>query len=150
MLNRAISDDELGALVRLTEEATTAFLNGDMERYLELTPHAAGFTLANPFGGEPLQYEDRSESIRAAADFFQGGEAKVELVEAHSWDDTLVLVMIERQHARVGGLADQEWSLRVTQVYRRDGADWRVVHRHADPLVQQIGLARAAELARTE
>jgi ketosteroid isomerase-like protein len=58
--------------------------------------------------------------------------------------------MIERQHARVGGLPDQDWSLRVTQVYRRDGADWRVVHRHADPLVQQIGLERAAELARPD
>ena len=37
MTERAISDAELDTLVRLTEEATTAFLNGDMERYLELT-----------------------------------------------------------------------------------------------------------------
>ena len=150
MTERAIPDEELDALVRLTEEATTAFLNGDMERYLELTPHASGFTLMNPFGGPPDQYEDRSESIRAAADFFQGGEAKVELVETHSWGDTLVLVMIERQHARVGGLPDQDWSLRVTQVYRRDGAAWRAVHRHADPLVRPVGLDAAAKLASPE
>ena len=150
MTTGAISDEELDALVRRTEEATTAFLNGDMERYLELTPHAAGFTLANPFGGTPLQYEDRSESIRAAAEFFQGGEATVELVEAHSWGDALVLVMIERQHARVGGLPDQDWSLRVTQVYRREGHHWVVVHRHADPLVNAIGLDEAAKLASPE
>ena len=72
MTERAISDEDLDKLVRLIEEATTAFLNGDMERYLELTSHATGFTLANPFGGAPLQYEDRSESIREAAGFFQG------------------------------------------------------------------------------
>jgi hypothetical protein len=42
-LNRAIPDEELDALVRPTEDATTAFINGDMERYLELTPHASGF-----------------------------------------------------------------------------------------------------------
>jgi ketosteroid isomerase-like protein len=147
MTKRAIPDEELDALVRLTEEATTAFLNGDMERYLELTPHASGFTLMNPFGGSPDRYEDRSESIREAAGFFQGGEATIELAEAHSWGDTLVLVMIERQHAQVGGLPDQDWSLRVTQVYRRDGSDWRVVHRHADPLVGPVGLDGAAKLA---
>ena len=56
--------------------------------------------------------------------------------------------MIERQHAAIGGLPDQDWSLRVTQVYRRDGSDWRVVHRHADPLAHAIDLEQAAVLAR--
>jgi ketosteroid isomerase-like protein len=144
----SITNEELTELVRRTEEATSAFLRGDMDHYLALTPHARGFTLANPFGGTPVRYEDRTESIKAAADYFQGGEAKIELVEAHAWGDTLVLVMIERQHAQVGGLPDQDWSLRVTQVYRRDGDDWLVVHRHADPLVHEIGLERAAVLAR--
>jgi ketosteroid isomerase-like protein len=148
MTERTISDDELAELVRRTEEATTAFMRGDMDRYIALTPHAPGFTLMNPFGGPPARYEDRTESLREAAGYFEGGEAKLELAEAHAWDDTLVLVMIERQHGRVGGLPDQDWPLRVTQVYRREGEDWLVVHRHADPLVHAVGLERAAALAR--
>jgi ketosteroid isomerase-like protein len=60
----------------------------------------------------------------------------------------VVLVMIERQRGEVGGLPDQDWSLRVTQVYRRDGSEWRLVHRHADPLVNNIGLEQAAAIAR--
>jgi hypothetical protein len=36
----------------------------------------------------------------------------------------------------------------VTQVYRRDGSDWLLVHRHADPLVRAVGLEQAAVLAR--
>jgi ketosteroid isomerase-like protein len=70
------------------------------------------------------------------------------LAQVHAWGDTVVLVMIERQHGQVGGLPDQDWSLRVTQVYRRDGSDWQVVHRHADPLVHAIDLEHAAALAR--
>jgi ketosteroid isomerase-like protein len=62
--------------------------------------------------------------------------------------DLVVLVMIERQHGEVGGLPDQEWSLRVTQVYRREGSEWQLVHRHADPLVHRISLEQAATLAR--
>ena len=146
MADGSITDEELAELVQRTENATAAFLRGDMDRYLALTPHARGFTLMNPFGGEPTRYEDRAESIREAADYFQGGEAKLEVAEAHAWGDTLVLVMIERQHAEIGGLPDQDWSLRVTQVYRREGSEWQLVHRHADPLVDAINLEQAARL----
>jgi ketosteroid isomerase-like protein len=148
MAEGTISDEQLAELVRRTEEATSAFMRGDMDRYLALTPHARGFTLMNPFGGAPTRYEDRTESLRAAAGYFKGGEAKLELAEAHVWGDTVVLVMIERQHGQVGGLPDQDWPLRVTQVYRRHDSDWKVVHRHADPLVHNIGLEQAAALAR--
>ena len=62
--------------------------------------------------------------------------------------DMVVLVLIERQRAEVGGLPEQDWSLRVTQVYRREGSEWRLVHRHADPLVRGISLEQAAAIAR--
>jgi ketosteroid isomerase-like protein len=143
-----ISHEELAELVRRTEEATSAFMRGDMDGYLALTPHARGFTLMNPFGGPPARYEDRTESLRAAASYFRAGDAKLEVAETHVWDDTVVLVMIERQHGEVGGLPDQDWPLRVTQIYRRDGPDWLLVHRHADPLVHAVGLEQAAALAR--
>jgi ketosteroid isomerase-like protein len=144
----SITDEELAELVRRTGEATSAFIRGDMSRYLELTPHARGFTLMNPFGGEPTRYHSRRESLAKAASYFKGGEAKLELVRAHASGDIVVLVMIERQHGEVGGLPDQNWSLRVTQVYRREGSEWQLVHRHADPLVKSIGLEQAAALAR--
>ena len=82
------------------------------------------------------------------ASYFQGGEATLEHVETHAWGDTVVIVMIERQHGQVGDLPDQEWSLRVTQVYRREGADWLLVHRHADPLVKTIDLPELSALTR--
>jgi len=148
MAKGRITDEELAELVRRTEDATSAFLRGDMDRYLELTRHARGFTLMNPFGGAPARYDDRAESVNESSSYFKAGEATLELVEAHAWGDTVVLVMIERQHGQVGGLPDQDWSLRVTQVYRRDGSDWQVVHRHADPLVHAIDLEQAAALAR--
>jgi hypothetical protein len=119
-----------------------------MRRYLELTPHARGFTLMNPFGGLPTRYDDRAESLLEVAGYFKGGEATIELVQAHASGDMLVLVMLERQHGEVGGLPDQAWSLRVTQVYRREDGEWRLTHRHADPLVESIGLERAAAIAR--
>jgi ketosteroid isomerase-like protein len=148
MTDARITDEELAELVQRTEDATGAFMRGDMDRYIALTPHARGFTLMNPFGGTPARYDERAESLRAAAGYFAGGEAKLEIVQVHAWDDTVILVMIERQHGQVGGLPDQDWPLRVTQVHRREGADWQLVHRHADPLVRAIDLEQAAALAR--
>jgi ketosteroid isomerase-like protein len=56
--------------------------------------------------------------------------------------------MIVRMRAIVGGLPEQDWALRVTQVYRRDPSGWQLVHRHADPLLRSLGLEQAAALAR--
>ena len=149
MAHDSITDEELAELIRRTEEATSAFMRGDMSRYLELTPHASGFTLMNPFGGTPTRYDNRAESLAKAADYFKGGEAKLELVQAHASGDILVLVMLERQHGEVGGLPDQDWSLRVTLVFRRSPeSSWQLVHRHADPLVHGIDVERLAALAR--
>ena len=53
MTHGSITDEELAELIRRTEEATSAFMRGDMSRYLALTPHARGDSLMNPFGGGP-------------------------------------------------------------------------------------------------
>jgi hypothetical protein len=44
MTDASISDEELAELVRRTEDATSAFMRGDMDRYLALTSHARGYT----------------------------------------------------------------------------------------------------------
>jgi len=45
-------------------------------------------------------------------------------------------------------MPDQDWSLRVTLVFLREGPEWRLVHRHADPLVHAISMEHMAVLAR--
>ena len=98
-----------------------------MDHFLELTPIAQDLTLMKPTGGPAERYDDREKEIRASADYFNGGEARLESVETHVWGDTVVIAMVERQHGKVGGLPEQDWSLRVTHVYRHDGSDWLLV-----------------------
>jgi len=141
---RAVAD-----LVRRTDRAAAALIRGDIDTYLEQIRHADDYTLMRPFGGPPTRgFDRRPESLSALARFFKGGESALEVTQSYASGDLVVLVMIERQHGQVGGLPDQDWSLRVTQVYRRSGATWELVHRHADPLVHPIGIDQAAALAR--
>ena len=74
--------------------------------------------------------------------------AELEIVQSYTSGDIVVLVVIERQHGQVGGLPDQDWSLRVTLVFRREGPEWRLLHRQADPLLHGISLEQLAALAR--
>jgi ketosteroid isomerase-like protein len=136
-------------LVARTEQAAKALIRGDINTYLELIRHADDYTLMQPFGGAPSRgFDRRPESLASLAHFFKGGESTLEVTQTYSSGDLVVLVMIERQHGEVGGLPDQDWSLRVTQVYRRSGSGWELVHRHADPLVRRIGIDQASALAR--
>jgi len=145
-----IADEELAGLVHDAAEAADAFIRGDMDRYLELVHHAPGFTLFRPYGGPASRSQARAPVVRESAGYFQRGEATLENVETHAWGDTVVIAMVERQHGEVGGTPDQDWSLRVTHVYRRDGGRWLLVHRHADALVRPIDLAVLGSIARGE
>jgi len=147
---RAKVDDAVSRLVRRTSDANEAFVRGDMTRWLALIgPITEDFTLMQPFGGPPSRGFDSSPArLEELSRYFKNGETTQELVATYASDDLIVLVKIERQHGEVGGLPDQEWSLRVTQVFRRRGREWEYVHRHADPLVRNIGLEGASALAR--
>jgi ketosteroid isomerase-like protein len=145
----AASEQELVDLVRKTEAQASAFMRGDMDKWSGLVRIAGDFTLMQPFGGEASRGFDMSpERLARLASYFGNGDAKLELVQSYMSDDLVVLAMIERQHGEVGGLPNQDWSLRVTQIYRRQGGQWWLVHRHADPLVRNVGLETAAALAR--
>ena len=91
-----------------------------------------------------------SERWEATGRFFRNGTLEQEVVQSYASADMIVLAVIERARVEVGGLPAQDWALRVTLVYRREGAEWRLAHRHADPLVAGISLEQAAALARDE
>ena len=150
MTHPDITDDEVAKLVERVREAAGALMQGDVRRYFALVNEAPDYTLMPPTGGPTRHGPDSSPaSIVALEKFFAGdGEADFELEHSYASGELVVLVGVERQRGTVGGLPDQDWSLRVTLVFRREGADWRLVHRHADALVQPIGMDQLSLLAR--
>ena len=142
--------DDVHKLVELSEESNKALMRGDIERYVTLVKQADDFTLMSPFGGKPTRGALTPERMQEVGKFFKNGTLQQELVHACSSPDMVVLAIIERAHVEVGGLPAQDWALRVTLVYRREGSAWRLAHRHADPLSHAINLTQSAALARGE
>ncbi|QGZ94238.1 DUF4440 domain-containing protein [Terricaulis silvestris] len=145
-----MNSNDAAHLRRRAAEANDAFVAGDMRRWYALaSPMGRDFTLMAPFGGAPSHGFDGSDAhLDAMARRFTGGSAAFELIESYATPDMVVMAFIERQRAEVGGLPEQDWSLRVTQVYARREGEWVMVHRHADPLTHPRDMAETAALAR--
>ena len=137
-------------LFERAQRANAAFVRGDMKTWLRHAgPIARDFTLMQPFGGPTTHgFDTRDAHLAEIGAGFRNGVAHSELEASYVSDALAVLVFIERQAIEVEGLPSQDWSLRVTQVYRRRGDEWEFAHRHADLMVRHISLATAAALAR--
>jgi ketosteroid isomerase-like protein len=136
------------ALVDRSERQAQLFNAGEMERWLEVIQLSNDFTLMQPFGGAADYGFDASpEHLAQMSQAFRNGDASLELVQVVASDDMVMLAYVERQDGEVYGLPMQDWSLRVTQVFKREGTEWKLRHRHADPLVRRISLHEAAALA---
>jgi ketosteroid isomerase-like protein len=75
---------------------------------------------------------------RDASVFTSCTENAFETLDSASGDDIAYWVGFQRSEASMRG-ADQpvRFDLRVTEIYRREDGQWKLVHRHADPLKQQ-------------
>jgi len=145
----AITSTDLAELVDRMDDAARAYIRGDLRHYLSLFDHPEDYTLMPPYGGDTQRgYAPTDEKIEATTRFFGPGEARLDVAESYVSGNLAVLVAVERQHGVVGGSEDQDWSLRVTLVFRRNGARWELVHRHADPLVREIPWPLFSRIAR--
>ena len=146
---QSAADENVATLLKRSAKANAALMRGDVENYRSLVALTDDFTLMSPFGGSPTHGSNMtSERWDAMARFFKHGTFSQEVVQCYGSADMVVLAIIERAHVEVGGLPVQDWALRVTLVYRRDGTEWRLAHRHADPLVAGVSVQQAAALAR--
>ena len=122
-------------------------MRGDIAGYRETLELTDDFTLMDPFGGGPTGAPATDAHWNRIGRFFRDGrDADFELIRSYRSDDLIVLVARERAHVAVGDLPAQQWSLRVTLVFRREPGGWRLAHRHADPLVHGVSLEQAARI----
>ena len=142
-------DEDVRTLVQRAGQAHTALMQGDVNGHRSCAPLSEDFVLMSPFGGEPTRPVALSEERWASIGrFFKNGRhASFELIQAYRTADMVVLAAIERAHVEVGGLAGQDWALRVTLVFRKERGEWMLAHRHADPLAAGIELSEAAAMA---
>ena len=127
---------ELAAMVVRYHESIDAFVRGDAEVQKPLFSHRGDATLANPLGPPARGWKDVESMLDRAASGVRDGEPmRFERVSEFETPDLAYILEIERGRAKFGESDEAvAYALRVTTIFRREAGDWKIVHRHADPI----------------
>ena len=135
----ATADDaDFKAFLTRFEEGTSRFINGDAGLWKENASHRDDVTLMGGWGTSERGWAEAGARYDWAAQRFEksGATLKVEYLSSAVSGDLAYTVAIEQSEVRlVGQTAPAKMALRVSHVFRREDGAWRMIHRHADPLM---------------
>lgn len=134
------ADSSLQAFLPQFEEGTSRFLNGDPTLWEKNASQGSDVTIMGAWGG----YEKGWNEVGPRYDWVagqlreSGAKVKVEYLSSGVNGDLAYTVAIERSELR---RVDQDRpapaALRVTHIFRKEEGQWKLVHRHADPLMDK-------------
>jgi ketosteroid isomerase-like protein len=130
------TSDEFDQAIEASHRALDQIARGDPSGFFELFSSSNHATLANPFGPPARGMTQIQEAGRRAAANYRDGRARdFELYAKYVTEELAYILEIERFEAKVGRSEEiTSVALRTTSVFRREGGDWKLVHRHADPI----------------
>jgi ketosteroid isomerase-like protein len=134
---------EFQAFLRQFDEGTNRFVNGDATVWKQHVSGRDDATIMGGFGGYERGKEVAPRYDWAAAQFRPSGAVlSVERLASAVSGDLAYTVTIERSRALVAGqTAPAPMALRVTHVFRKEDGQWKLLHRHADHLVERVAPA---------
>ena len=133
---RAARDERFAEFLERMRAATDQFYRGNAGPYLEICSHREDVTRFGGWGGVEHGWAELSRRFETTTAHFAGGTVAFEPLEIYATDDLACVVGFERGEVRLVDRDEPErLASRVTHVYRREEDGWKLVHRHADPLV---------------
>ena len=142
VLRDTTADSSFRAFLPQWEKAQTRFINGDPALWKQNASHRDDATIFGAFGGHEKGWKEVGARNDWASSQFKdsGATQKIEYLNTGVSGDLAFTVTVERQEGV--RRADQDKAapraLRVTQIFRREDGAWKLLHRHADPLVERL------------
>lgn len=126
------------AAVARANRANDEILQGRAAALGELYSHAADASLFGGFGGHQRGWDQIGPRLDWVARSFVGGRCEYQEIASDAGEEIGFVVQLERGEVRISGREEPlRLDLRVTMVFRREDGEWRLLHRHADHLVER-------------
>ena len=118
------------------EEASRAFVNGDIGPLDRISTHVSPATIFGPKGDYIAGAKKVNAANASGAKMFESGsESSFEILQIAANDGIAFWAGIQRSTVRMQGKTKAvPMDLRVTEAFRREDGEWKLVHRHADLL----------------
>ena len=125
------AEDEVRAASAKFYAALNRMLNGDAGSLTDIWSHGATVTTMHPIGGREVGWDQVKKSFEQVAQLTSAGQVKLSDQLIQLAGDIAYELAVE--HARFT-LAGQPVAgdCRVTNIYRRESGNWKVVHHHTD------------------
>jgi hypothetical protein len=131
--------DNLESTLELVQDAIRQFATGDPTPYKACWSKADDVTICGGWGAYERGWEEVGPRIDWAAGRWRGGHTEFVPLAVGSSGNLAYTVWIEQGDARLEGLDEfRPYALRVTHLYRQEGYTWKIIHRHADALIEKI------------
>jgi ketosteroid isomerase-like protein len=127
---------DLQPVIQRYHEGVDAFVQGDPGPQKALWSRSDDITLANPVGPPVRGWPAVEAALDAAAGMLRDGEpCGFDPISRYIGGEMAYMLEIQSTRAKPAGSDElRSFALRVTTVFRVEDGEWKVVHRHADPL----------------
>ncbi len=126
-------DDFVAWVESRLKDAEIALHNGNAAPRLAIWSRENPVTVLGAWKSATGQQEVRDLFAELEATFSACTSYTHEVIAADVIGDMAYTVGYEHTQASING-EPRTYTLRATQIYRREDGDWKVAHRHADPL----------------
>jgi len=134
------SDTAWQQALEVQRQALAAYVSGNPAPFRASYSRGAEVTVFGGFGGWQKGWLDIEQRTSWSSSQYHGGTAEPEIL-AHGYSGELgFTVHLEHITARSGPSATEvQKTYRVTHIFRREGDEWKLIHRHADHLIDTNG-----------
>ena len=127
---------DIQSVIEEYHRAVDIFSRGNPEPAKKLYSQSNDSMLANPFGSTVKGWDKVSEALDFASSRFRDGQVKsFETIVMYETNDLVTIFETEKWESKVGGKQEiSSFNLRVTTTFRKEQNNWKLIHRHADPI----------------
>ncbi len=111
--------------------ALNSMLNGNADPIADIWSHSASVATMHPIGGRQVGWDSVRESLAQVAQISSEGQVELGEQILEVAGDVAYELGVEKGHAKLGG-ERVAMEHRVTNIYRREAGDWKIVHHHTD------------------
>jgi ketosteroid isomerase-like protein len=118
----------------------------DSTQLADIWSHSETVTTMHPIGGEQVGWDAVKESFDQVAGLASGGHVELAGQTIQSGGELAYELGVERGQFQLAGESITV-EQRVTNIYRRENGEWKIVHHHADLSPAMLGVLERLQAA---